>query len=125
MNNTLDFSHNWNRKLDCDYFTTLRISGRFTVGEWVFIYLKSNHLGRGLIVDKKKLTISQLNTFICGLDTGYGVEETKRILATMYKGRINEQSTIYLYLVRRENKAEMMARIEQEKANQTELFKNV
>lgn len=68
----LDFSHNWNNKLNCTYFTTLRLSGRFVVGEWVYVFLKGNGLGLHQIADKKELTLPKLNPWICGIDTGYG-----------------------------------------------------
>ena len=108
--NSLDFSFNWNNKLDCTFFTTLRLSGRFNVGEWVQVLLKSAHKGRAVVVEKKQLRVSDLNAFICGLDTGYSVPETKQILSKMYPGKITESTTIYLYLCRYEMKAEKQKR---------------
>lgn len=120
---TLDFSYNWNHKLDCDYFTTLRLSDRFQVGEWLLCFLKNASKGRGLVVDKKRLTVGQLNPWVCGLDTGYTVEETKAILKRMHPGKIDDLATIYLYLLRKESKKELDAREKLEADAQKELFK--
>lgn len=118
MNNSLEFSFNWNNKLDCKYFTTLRLSGRFEVGNWVDIWLKHIYKGRGVVVDKRQLKVSQLNQFICGLDTGYSVQETIGILSKMYPEKIALNTSIYLYLIRYETDIEKK---ERQQAEQTAL----
>lgn len=82
---TIAFSYNWNNKLDCKYFTTLRLrNSKYKVG------LKYEILEKGV---KKKtvecmaireITMSQISPFIAGVDTGYSVEETKNLLKRMY-----------------------------------------
>ena len=120
---TLEFSYNWNQKLCCDYFTTLRLSGRFEVGEWVLLFLKNAAYGRGIVVGRKVLTVGQLNAWVCGIDTGYTIEETKAILSRMHPGKITDTTTIYLYLIRKESKKELAAREKLEGDAQRELFK--
>ncbi len=100
--NTIEFSYNWNKKLDCDYFTTLRLSDRFSIGEEVIITLKGIYKSRAIIVDKKETKLHKLNSFICGLDTGYNEEQTKAIIQKMYPKVFDWSSQkIYLYLIRK------------------------
>ena len=98
----LKFSYNWNNKLDCNYFTTLRLSDRFNIGDKVRIFLKQENKGTGIIIDKKAIMLNQINNFIAGIDTGYTVEETKNILKRMYKNVDWECQDIYLYLIKKE-----------------------
>lgn len=119
--NTIEFSHNWNNKLDCTYFTTLRLSDRFQPCEWLIVMFKNAIKGRAVVLDKKALKISSLNGWICGLDTGYGTPETIKILEKMYPGKINDNTTIYLYLLRYESKTERSNRELLERGAQTEM----
>ncbi|MEZ4925554.1 MAG: hypothetical protein R3A50_04710 [Saprospiraceae bacterium] len=119
--NSLTFSYNWNNKLNCSYFTTLRLSGRFQVGEWVLVYDKNKNLGRHRIEDKKRIKIKQLNSWICGLDSGYTVAETIRVLERMYPNQIKPETEIYLYLVRKPVKEEQKQFEQEEAGRQTSI----
>jgi hypothetical protein len=101
--NYFDFKTNWNNKLDCQYFTTLRLSDKKIPGEHIEIKLKGDHHCLAQVVDRKKILLNQINSFIAGIDTGYSVEECKTILKTMYKNkRVNwDTQLICLYLIRR------------------------
>ena len=92
MPGIIDFSYNWNKKLDCSHaFTTLRLrnDNKYKVGAEFYINLKSerHNINKGVarVVDIKHLKINQLNNFISFLDTGYNVSECRRMLETMYK----------------------------------------
>jgi hypothetical protein len=98
---SLNFSHNWNNKLDCKYFTTLRLSDRFDIGDQVSVCLKRNEISKGEIINKKSIMLEQINDFIAGMDTGYSVDETKDILKKMYKDVDFTQQKIYLYLIKK------------------------
>jgi len=102
----LDFSHNWNGKLGCRFFTTLRLSSRFNVGDSPEIWLNGIFQGIGCIIDKKRVdSPDALNEWVCRIDTGYSKEETKGILSKMYpKISSWEKQPIYLYLVENLNK---------------------
>jgi len=80
----LNFSYNWNKKLDCKMFTTLRLSNRFSVGDKVFVTLKNIEHCNAICRGKKKLFMKDINEFIAGIDTGYSVEECQDILKKMY-----------------------------------------
>lgn len=103
------FSYNWNKKLGCDYFTTLRLNNpaKYAVGNQhkLLLYEKGVWRDYGIVevVAVRVIRIHQLNEFICGLDTGYGVDETKDILYKMYKDKVKDinQADFALVLLRK------------------------
>lgn len=95
----LSFSTNWNGKLDCTYFTTLRLSS-FNVGDALEIWHKSLYKGEGRVVDKKIINLNQISDWIGYLDTGYNAHETKKILMTMHHTVTDwDKQLIYYYLI--------------------------
>jgi len=84
---TINFSYNWNNKLDCKAFTTLRLSSRkkYKIGEDYSIYLKGEFVKDAKIVDIKTIWLHEINDFIAYLDTGYNKEECTNVIKTMYK----------------------------------------
>lgn len=112
---TLSFSFNWNRKLDNNCFSTLRLTARFEVGDEIEIIRPKNEgVFRGIVRTKQRYAIAQLDDSICYLDTGYDRETTLKILANIYKNQpITE---IFRYIIERlPNKTEV-------RATQTKLF---
>ncbi len=105
------FSANWNNKLQCNYFTTLRLSDRFNVSEKYPVLLKKKQIGTGEIIAKKYLKLSQINDFIAHLDTGYNATKCKEILRTMYKNKLiawnTQQIVLYLIRLERQNKMDL------------------
>ena len=94
MTDRLNFSYNWNNKLNCNVFSTIRRYNPSVhyVGKEVEVFENSTKPGinRGrakyLIVTPFKL--HQLKPAMAYLDTGYSLDETKIILRTMYKGKV-------------------------------------
>lgn len=82
----LKFSYNWNNKLYCEAFTTIRIAqpNRFVIGQQFEIILNKNSLKRATVVGYKEFFIGQLNEYMSYLDTGYSVDETVAIIVKMY-----------------------------------------
>lgn len=85
---TIPFSYNWNNKLDCLAFTTIRLynPSRHFVGNRVMPAMKGSNKGPATILAVKPFLLDQLNPFMSYLDTGYCVEECKKIITTMYPG---------------------------------------
>lgn len=83
---TIPFSYNWNNKLDCKAFTTIRLynPAKHKPGTKVDPVLKGVSKGVGTIVDVKPFLLEQLNPYMSYLDTGYSVEECKKIIVRMY-----------------------------------------
>lgn len=87
MRNVLKFSQNWNNKLSCPYFTTMRLKddNRFHIGETYDIVLKDQLLCHADIVDITHFFLKDINNFVAGLDTGYPAKQCQVMIATMYK----------------------------------------
>ena len=108
--NELNFSYNWNNKLDCKCFSTLRLSNRFNVGDNVTIKLNDKFHSFGQVVFKKRFLRSQINDAIAYLDTGYDSKECIKILDRMYKNKgvnWNEQHVSW-YLIKKNDKKKPM-----------------
>jgi len=100
---TIDFSHNWNKKLGCDAFTTLRLRQYGVVGDVLTLTQQFKPFGTATIIAVKVLKLSDINDYIAYLDTGYNAEECKQILMDMYKqSQINwTTQKIYFHLLKR------------------------
>ena len=82
----LKFSYNWNNKLNCKAWTTLRKrTDKYKVGELYDVYLKNQYMGKAELISITKTSSPKLNAYVCYLDTGYGVAQTQQILKRMYK----------------------------------------
>jgi hypothetical protein len=100
----IPFSYNWNKKLDCDAFTTIRIyqPEKYVIDETYQIDLNKAEFCKGTIIDIKKFWLKDLNDFIAYLDTGYDKEECKKIITLMYK-RVDFNTTpLSLILIRKQ-----------------------
>lgn len=83
----LIFSYNWNNKLNCEVFTTIRLSSSFKVGEKVEVILKGKLLGHAQIIDIRGFYLKNLSEWVAMIDTGYSADECRKILKTMYKNK--------------------------------------
>jgi hypothetical protein len=89
MDTELAFSYNWNNKLNCNCFTTLRLysPAKHAVGSRFNVTLKGVHKGYAKIVSLRLITLNQINDFVARLDTGYSANECRDIIRTMYKNQ--------------------------------------
>ena len=97
----LSFSTNWNNKLNNDYFTTIRLSGRLEVNEVIEVEDRGTSKGQYKVISKKRLfNIHLINDWMAFLDTGYNAEETRNIIRRMYKDVQDwDNQPIYYYLI--------------------------
>lgn len=97
---SLNFSSNWNNKLSCKVFTTIRLSNRFNIGSVVDVKLKGKSLCSAKCTGKKKMKLSSINEYIAGIDTGYSADECKKVIRTMYSNKNIDWSKqpLYFYL---------------------------
>jgi hypothetical protein len=84
---TINFSTNWNQKLTCNAFTTIRLHNpsKYQKGRTYEIRQKDSLVAYATAVDVRSFTIDQLNEWRALLDTGYSAAETRGILEKMYK----------------------------------------
>ena len=86
----LQFSNNWNHKLDCDVFSTIRLRNdrKYFAGAELEVILKqgnrSTNKGMHRILGIRYVTLNELDGYTCLLDTGYPLAETQKIIKTMY-----------------------------------------
>ena len=100
MSNTafpfLKFSFNWNNKLTNKAFTTIRIHNpkKYIINQEYNIEISGRATGTAILKAITTVKGSNLNEFICYLDTGYSKAETLIILKRMYKG-IDVENTLF------------------------------
>jgi hypothetical protein len=82
----IGFSYNWNNKLSCRAFTTIRLHNpsKYILNERYYIRLKSNEIGTGQIVAINDFLLKNLTTTVAYIDTGYCKEECTKIINKMY-----------------------------------------
>ena len=101
MENKFSFSNNWNGKLNNECFTTIRLSGRFNVGMIIDIELKGRSMGPAKVLDRKRLTLDQINDWMAFLDTDYPAKECRDILKRMHHGVPDwSNQPLYYYLLK-------------------------
>ena len=89
MDEDLKFGHNWNNKLNCDCFTTLRLHNpkRYFVGAVKNIKLNEVFKGKATILCVVRFRLDQISEHVARLDTGYSAEDCKKMIRTMYKDK--------------------------------------
>lgn len=83
----LNFSFNWNTKLRCRNFTTIRLRDdtKYFKGARLAITLQNYQKGVAKVIDVKTMTLDRINEWIARLDTGYSAQECREKIKTMYK----------------------------------------
>lgn len=81
------FSFNWNNKLSCRAFTTIRLHNpaKYQVGQVYDILLTGKKFMEGKIIEIKDFYLTDLNEFMAYVDTGYCKQECEIIIRKMYK----------------------------------------
>jgi hypothetical protein len=81
---TINFSYNWNNKLDNKVFTTIRANFiPVQPGTTLQIHLKGKLYCWAKVQECIKCKFSDINTLILWLDTGYAPEEAFKVFKSM------------------------------------------
>lgn len=98
----INFSTNWNNKLDCKCFTTLRLKNpkKYQLNKQYLINLKKNAIKKAEIIAIKTIYFKDINEYIASLDTGYSLEETKNIILKMYPNIKTQTQPFYFILLK-------------------------
>lgn len=82
----LNFSTNWNNKLNCKAFTTIRpyTASKWFEGEHVQVMLNKKYQFTAKIVAINSMTLEKINEPLARVDTGYSATECKDIIRKMY-----------------------------------------
>ena len=95
----LNFSENWNHKLDCTAFTTIRIeSAKYQIGQFKAIKLKGKLYKSHLYQIKaiKRFKLSSINDYMAYVDTGYNAQTCRNIIEKMYNNKGVNWKTTFL-----------------------------
>ena len=87
MDERLDFNENWNGKLNCQCFTTIRLHNpiKNCVGAIKQIYLKDRYKGDSKIMHVSRITLDQINLPMAKLDSVLLPDELRAKLRELYK----------------------------------------
>lgn len=97
----LSFSYNWNNKLQCAVFTTIRLYNetKYRQGNHLEVFLKDEKLKNVIVVGNKKIMLKDINNYIGGIDTGYCGVKCREIIQKMYpKIDFNKQALSFVLL---------------------------
>jgi len=101
---SIKFSYNWNNKLNCNFFTTIRkVNPLHKVGEIYDIYVNETSFFKAKIIHMYSTHVSGLTECQCLHDTGYPKAETRAMLAKMHHidiSAIDEFEINLIYLQR-------------------------
>jgi isoleucyl-tRNA synthetase len=103
---TLKFSYNWNNKLDCHAFTTIRLRNdlKYSFGKIFDIAFQDKPNGSAVVLEVKHFYLHQLTEFMARVDTGYSKEQCDNVIRTMYpKVDFTNQQLSFILLVRTPN----------------------
>ena len=97
---SISFSKNWNNKLQCDNFSTVRpYSTKYAVGEVYAVYLDKAYLGKVRCFGLYATTFDEIKAdqLLCALDAGLAPEDMANMLMNMYGDRaVTQQYAIVL-----------------------------
>jgi len=80
----LDFSYNWNNKLNCKSFTTVRLSKGINIDDKVLVKFKGKAIMVAQCLSKKVIFQSSFNEEMARIDTGYRLGEFNAVFSKMY-----------------------------------------
>jgi hypothetical protein len=81
----IPFANNWNHKLHCDFFTTIRLkSHKYVIGQAYEITIRKEPAFDCVIVDMKELKLNDISEWIARLDTGLSAKECRQLFIKMY-----------------------------------------
>lgn len=86
----ITFSSNWNRKLNCEYFTTIRLhnQAKYRKGRRYRIMERKREVGLAVAIDVKHIRMDQLTEWHSRLDAGMCLDDFRGMLFKMYKNRV-------------------------------------
>ena len=106
----LKFIYNWNNKLECNYFTTIRLASTENIrfydeGKDFNIFLKGKPIGSACIVKTRVSPLSFIDTEILMCDVGYSKQTFFDIVQKMYKIPTDKlDDTKFLIITLKKNK---------------------
>jgi len=95
----INFSQNWNSKLNCTCFTTIRPAvDYYCIGSKYNIYLNKTFVKTVCIVDIKSFYLKDITVFISSLDAGLSVPDFHLLMNSFYSARPSTLNGLF-YLI--------------------------
>lgn len=91
----LEFSQNWNNKLDCDAFTTVRQYNieKQRAGTLFLVVLKKEPVCLAKVIRCMPMRLQDINDALAFVDCGHNAEYLRSVLRTMYKHKVPNLDT--------------------------------
>lgn len=82
----ISFSYNWNNKLNCKAFTSIRMfnPSKYIEGEIYTVTLKNEVIKKARLIRVKKIKLQELDEFQARTDTGYSQKDCISLIEKMY-----------------------------------------
>lgn len=97
----INYSKNWNNKLNCLYHTTIRLyNDEWKVGEKVMIKKNNELCFRGTIIKIGTFFLNELKEITAYLDTGKSLAETKEIIKKIYPNKDFSKEKLMILLIK-------------------------
>ena len=83
----LPFSHNWNNKLYCEYFTTIRLHNpqKYSIGKFLTCTMKGEEMGLVRVESVRTFPLRNLTAHMAGMDMGMTAADGRRLLERFYQ----------------------------------------
>lgn len=94
----INFTTNWNNKLNCDYFITFsKRSSKWVEGKTYQINLEGRKYCKAVLKKVKPIKLEQVDEFIAALDAGADIERFKRNIDFLYPN--SKESDVFVLLL--------------------------
>ena len=97
----INFSYNWNNKLNCNAFTTFRmLNQKYRIGRIYKINLNRKFLFEAQIMDMRQILLEEITEIAAMIDTGLNRTSFIDLVKTMYKAyKINWETQPFQYML--------------------------
>ena len=106
-NRIVSFSQDWNEKLSCNSFSTIRLknTSKYVKGEKYLIMLKIpgsgvyESLGVATLVGSSNFTLDQISASMSYLDADMPATNLRSMLHTMYKNKVSDTRSAFFNML--------------------------
>ncbi|MGN7988685.1 hypothetical protein ACTJKC_15155 [Pedobacter sp. 22226] len=99
-NNRINFNENWNGKLLCNCFTTIRLFDvKYELGGIYDISLKDKVSGPAEIVFLKEINLNQITVAMAYTDIGYSPAQAREMIKQFYPSVPDIENAKFIYIV--------------------------
>lgn len=92
----LNFYKNWNNKLGCDYFPSIRLAKeKYKIGEIYEVWLSNKFLGKCELISKKHMYFNEMTEEMALIDSGMKKNELATYLTGLY-GNLSTKKLLFM-----------------------------